>query len=162
MCRSTNRRAEPEVYFRIVHATQNGHNGAPVAAYREQTVEIALGPKGAFENGNIGALTRRVAADRVVGAIPPRLGKPKPPKEPRMPRVTEFLRKAIEWQRQLDAGEVRNQAEIARREGITRARVTQVLCLLRLSPEIQEKIFALPETSHRPAITERSLRPIAH
>ena len=26
---------------------------------REQTVEIALGPKGTFENGNIGTLTRR-------------------------------------------------------------------------------------------------------
>ena len=38
---------EPEVYFRIVHAAQDGHNDAPVAAYREQTVEIALGPKGA-------------------------------------------------------------------------------------------------------------------
>jgi hypothetical protein len=33
-----------------------------VAAYREQTVEIALGPKEAFENGNVGTLTRRVAA----------------------------------------------------------------------------------------------------
>jgi hypothetical protein len=30
-----------------------------VAAYRGQTVEIALGPKGAFENGNIGYLRRR-------------------------------------------------------------------------------------------------------
>jgi hypothetical protein len=30
-----------------------------VADYREQTVEIALGPKGAFENGNIGALMQR-------------------------------------------------------------------------------------------------------
>ena len=41
-------RVEAEVYFRIVHAAQVGHYGAPVAAYREQSVEIALGPKGAF------------------------------------------------------------------------------------------------------------------
>ncbi|HEX9631713.1 MAG TPA: hypothetical protein VGA02_04540, partial [Gemmatimonadales bacterium] len=61
-------------------------NGAPAAAYREQTVEIALGPKGAFENGNVGTLTRRVAADRVVSAVPPRRGKPKPPREPKTPR----------------------------------------------------------------------------
>jgi hypothetical protein len=33
---------EPEVYFRIVHAAQYGPNSAPVAAYREQMVEIAL------------------------------------------------------------------------------------------------------------------------
>lgn len=52
---------EPEVYFRIVHLAQVGRSGAPVAAYREQTVEIALGPKGSFENDNIGTLTLRVA-----------------------------------------------------------------------------------------------------
>ena len=50
MCRSTNRQADPEVWFRIVHLAQYCHNGAPVAPYREQTVEIALGPEGAFEN----------------------------------------------------------------------------------------------------------------
>jgi len=61
MCRSTNRQADPEVWFRIVHLAQVGHNGGPVAAYREQTVEIALGPKRAFENDTIGTLTLRVA-----------------------------------------------------------------------------------------------------
>ena len=54
--------AEPEIYFRIIHVTLDARNGGPVAAYREQTVEIALGPKGAFENGNIGTLTRRIPA----------------------------------------------------------------------------------------------------
>jgi hypothetical protein len=111
MYRSTNRRssvAEPEVWFRIVHITLDGADGAPVAAYREQTVEIALGPKGAFENGNVGTLTRRVPADAVVSAVPPPRGKPKPPKEPRTPRVVELLRKALEWQALLESGEVRN------------------------------------------------------
>ena len=46
MCRCTNRQVEPEVWFRIVHLAQDAQNGAPVAAYREQSVEIALGPKG--------------------------------------------------------------------------------------------------------------------
>jgi len=50
MSRSTNRQVDPEVWFRIFHLAQVGHPGAPVAAYREQTVEIALGPEGAFEN----------------------------------------------------------------------------------------------------------------
>jgi hypothetical protein len=155
MYRPTNGRAslaEPEVWFRIVHVAMDGANGAPGAAHREQTVEIALGPKGAFENGNVGRLTRRVPADRVVSAVPPRRGKPKPPRKPRPPRVAELLRKAIEWRRQLDAGEIRNQAEIACREGLTRARVIQVLWLLCLAPEIQEHILALPETAGRPAI----------
>ncbi|RJP21157.1 MAG: hypothetical protein C4529_07795 [Deltaproteobacteria bacterium] len=139
----------------------DGPNGAPVAAYREQTVEIALGPKGAFENGNIGTVTRRVPADKVVSAVPPRRGKPKPPREPRTPRVVELLRKAIEWQDLLQSGEASNQAAIARREGITRARVTQVMGMLRLAPEIQEHVLSLPDVVRRPAISERALRPIA-
>ena len=52
------------------------------------------------------------------------------------------------------------QADIARQEGITRARVTQILGLLRLAPEIREKILTLPGTLHRPPLTERMLRPI--
>jgi hypothetical protein len=139
----------------------DGAGGAPVAAYREQTVEIALGPKGAFENGNVGTLTRRVPADAVVSAVPPPRGRPKPPKEPRTPRVVELLRKAIEWQVLLEAGEASNQAAIARREGITRARVTQVMGMLRLAPEIQEHVLSLPDVVRRPAISERALRPIA-
>lgn len=159
MCRSTNRQADPGVWFRVVHLAQVGHPGAPVAAYREQTVEIALGPKGAFVNGNIEALTRRVPTDQIVKALSRRRAKPKLPKEPKTPRVVELLRKAIEWRRQLDTGEVHNQADIARREGITRARVSQVMGLLRLAPEHRARILAMPITARRPAITERILRP---
>jgi hypothetical protein len=75
--------------------------------------------------------------------------------------VVELLRKALEWQALLASGEAPSQAAIARREGITRARVTQVMGLLRLAPEIQEHILSHPEMVRRPAITERSLRPIA-
>ena len=164
MRQSTNRRsvAEPQVWFRIVHIAADGHHRALGAAYREQTVEIALGPKGAFKSGNVGAVKRRVEADRVVSALPEPRGRPKPPKEPRTPRVVELLRKAMEWQALIESGEVHNKAEIARQEGITRARVTQVMGLLRLAPEIREQILALPETVGPLAITERALRPIAH
>jgi hypothetical protein len=139
----------------------DGPNGTHAAAYREQTVEIALGPKGAFENSNIGTLTRRVPANQVVNALPPRARNRKPPKAPRTPRVVELLHKALEWQALLESGEVPSQAAIARREGITRARVTQVMDLLRLAPEIQQRILSLPDMVSRPAITERVLRPIA-
>jgi hypothetical protein len=61
----------------------------------------------------------------------------------------------------LESGEVSNQAEIARRERITRARVTQVTGLLRLAPEIRRLVLSLPDMIRRPAITERALRPIA-
>jgi hypothetical protein len=80
MCRCTNPQADPEVWFRIVHLAQVGHLGAPMAAYREQTVEIALGPKGAFENGNIGALRRRAPPDLVLSAALLGRCNPKPPR----------------------------------------------------------------------------------
>jgi hypothetical protein len=131
-----------------------------VAAYREQTVEIALGPKGAFVNGNLGALTRRVLANDVVSTAPAPRGQPKPPKVLRKYRVVELLRKAIEWQRQLNAGEVRSQADIADREGVTRAKVTQIMGMLRLAPLIQEKIFTSPGTLHSRPVTEQMLRPV--
>jgi hypothetical protein len=151
---------EPEVYFRIVHTAEVGHKGAPVAAYREHTVEIALGPKGAFENGNIVALRGRAPPDQVLSAFPPGRGDPKPPRVPKTPRVVELLRKAIEWKDLLESGEVASQAEIALRERITRARVTQIMGMLRLAPEIREQILAMHDSSRRPQITERVLRPI--
>ncbi len=128
--------AEPEIWFRIVHIALDVQDANCVATYLEQAVEIALGPKGAFENGNIGSLTRRVPANRVVSAVSPREGKPKPPREPKTPRVVELLRRAVEWQVMLGSGDLKNQAEIARREGLTRARVIQVVAMLRLAPEI--------------------------
>jgi hypothetical protein len=82
------------------------------------------------------------------------------PTGPKTPRVTELLRKAIERQRQLDAGEVPNKTEIARREGITRARVTQVMSPLRLAPELRKQILTMSDTIQKSAVTERRLRPI--
>jgi hypothetical protein len=131
-----------------------------VAAYREQMVEIALGPKGAFENGNIGALGRRAPPNQLISAAQPCRGDPKPPREPKTPRVVELLRKAIEWQALLESGKVASQAEIARQEGITRARVTQVMGMLRLAPEIQEHILSMSVMVPRPSVSERALRSI--
>jgi len=162
--RSTNRRrslASPEVWFRIIHVTPDAVKCS--ASYREQTVEVTLGPWNAFQNGNVGQLKRRVPASQFVTAIPERQRlpkRPKPPKEPRTPGAVKALLKAREWKRQLDAGEVASQADIARREGLTRARVTQILNLLRLAPEIQERILIMSKNTNLPRIAEHMLRPI--
>ena len=55
------------------------------------------------------------------------------------------MAKAIEWRALLTAGEVATQAAIARHEGITRARVTKILGLLRLAPAIQHHILSMPQ-----------------
>lgn len=109
----------------------------------------------------MGALKLRVAPDQTVNALSAKARNQKPPKPPQTPKVVKLLRTAQEWRRQLEAGEVENQTAIARREGITRARVTQVMSLVRLAPEIQEQILSIPDMVLRPAITERALRPIA-
>lgn len=57
----------------------------------------------------------------------------------------------------LDEGGV-NQADLARREGITRARVTQLLNLLGLAPDVREEVRRLAAVGVR--ISERSLRPL--
>ena len=64
MYRPTNRaRARgPEIWFRIVHAALHGQNGTPLATYREQEVEVALGPMGILEDGHVGVLTRQIEA----------------------------------------------------------------------------------------------------
>ena len=52
-------------------------------------------------------------------------------------------------------------AEIAELSRVTRARVTQIMNLLHLAPDIQEDILFLPRITrgHDP-ITERALRPV--
>jgi hypothetical protein len=44
-------------------------------------------------------------------------------------------------QRAIDRGEIRKQAEAARKLGVTRARITQMLDLTFLAPELQEEIL---------------------
>jgi hypothetical protein len=55
----------------------------------------------------------------------------------------------------------RGRAELARREGVTRARVTQITKLLGLAPDIQEAILTLPAGTPERLVTERRLRPLA-
>ena len=59
----------------------------------------------------------------------------------------------------LESREASNQGAIARREGITRVRVTQLMGPQRLAPEIQQQhILAISNSVGRPAITRRALR----
>jgi hypothetical protein len=62
----------------------------------------------------------------------------------RMPRVTRLLVQAHHFQRMLDRGEAADLADIARRFRLSRARVTQVMGLTLLAPDIQEEILFLP------------------
>ena len=66
---------------------------------------------------------------------------------------------AREWQRLLSE-ECLSRANLARKLGVSRARVTQVLGLLDLAPEAQEIVAALGDPLVGSVGTERMLRPL--
>ena len=91
-----------------------------------------------------------------------------PPPEPEptptgtIPRISRLMALAIRFDRLIKAGEIADQAEIARLGQVSRARVTQIMNLLQLAPDIQEDILFLPRTeSGRDPIREIMVRPIA-
>ncbi len=90
-------------------------------------------------------------------------GQPKPPVPPgRVPRVSRLMALAIRFDRLVRDGAVADYAEIARLGHVTRARLTQIMNLLHLAPDIQEALLLLPPVEKgRDPITERELRPIA-
>lgn len=93
------------------------------------------------------------------------VGEPRPSSAPvpgNLPRITRLMALAIRFEQLIRDGEVRDLADIARLGHVTRARVTQIMNLLHLAPDIQEAILALPRVEQgREPITERDLRPIA-
>jgi len=58
----------------------------------------------------------------------------------------------------IEAGRYADQADVARHHGLTRARLTQLMNLLLLAPDIQEEVLALEYPAGREPITERTLR----
>lgn len=79
----------------------------------------------------------------------------------RVPRVAKLVALAIRLDGLIHEGAVADQAELARRGHVTRARLTQIMNLLCLAPDIQEELlFLLPSVRGRDSITEKQLRPI--
>ena len=84
------------------------------------------------------------------------------PVEPgNVPRISRLMALALRFESLVRSGEVQDYADLARLGHVTRARVTQIMNLLLLAPDIQEEILFLPRTvsGHDP-ITERSVRTI--
>jgi hypothetical protein len=69
---------------------------------------------------------------------------------------------AEEWQQTLQNGACSSAADLARKLGISRARVTQVLHLLKLPPDVLNAIVAFGDPLPSRSITEHMLRPIVH
>ena len=76
-----------------------------------------------------------------------------------IPRIARLMALAIRFDGLLREETIQDYAELARLGRVTRARMTQIMKLLDLAPDIQEQILFLPPI---PGLNERNLRPIAN
>jgi hypothetical protein len=74
-----------------------------------------------------------------------------------IPRIARLMALAIRFEGLLRDETIRDYAELARLGRVTRARMTQIMKLLDLAPDIQEQILFLPPIQ---GLNERNLRRI--
>ncbi len=88
--------------------------------------------------------------------------KRKPVSLGKVPRLSRLMALAFSMDDLLRKGMARDLAGLARLGMVTRGRMTQIMNLLLLAPEIQEEILFLPLThGGRDVLSERKIRPIA-
>lgn len=76
---------------------------------------------------------------------------------PVIPRIARLMALAIRFEGLLRDETIQDYAELARLGRVTRARITQIMKLRHLAPDIQEEILFLPSMK---GINERNLRPV--
>jgi hypothetical protein len=80
----------------------------------------------------------------------------------RLPRVTQVMALAIQFQDMIQRGEVRDYADLARLGCLTRERMSQIMELVWLAPDIQREILEFPPSgAARFPISEVAARKIA-
>ena len=80
----------------------------------------------------------------------------------KIPRISRLMALAIHCDELLRTGQVANQSALAEYAQITPARLTQILTLLSLAPDIQEELLFLPRTTKgRGEANEKYVRKIA-
>ena len=102
---------------------------------RQLQVEVTIAPEQRTQRGR-----RRESGSMV-------------PEPTTIPRLARLLALAIKFQAMVERGEVRDYADLARLGYVTRARLTQIMNLLLLAPDLQEQLLFAPT-----AVEERHLR----
>ena len=85
---------------------------------------------------------------------------PTPSPGRRPSRIAVTLAFAQQIARAIARREMMDQAEAARRYGLTRARLSQILDLTHLAPDLQEEILFLEAVGVHQPLGDRSLRPV--
>src|SRR5713101_2285025 len=80
----------------------------------------------------------------------------------RVPRIARLMALALKFEQMIREGVVHNYAVLAAIGQVSRSRLTQVMNLLNLAPDIQEQILFLTwETAEQRGIHERSVRQLS-
>jgi len=85
---------------------------------------------------------------------------PAPAPPPRPTVLARTLALAHRLQRMLEDGRAKNRADLAAKLGFSRARITQIMNLLWLAPDIQEEILFSVSPTGRDVVTTRDVRAI--
>jgi predicted XRE-type DNA-binding protein len=79
----------------------------------------------------------------------------------RVPRIAKLMALAIHFDQMVRLGKVADQSELARLVHVSQPRLTQIMNLNHLAPEIQEALLFVPAAERgRERIHERVLRPV--
>jgi hypothetical protein len=80
----------------------------------------------------------------------------------RLPRITQVLALAIHLENMIKRGEAKDYADLARLSCLCRERISQIVRLNYLAPDIQVELLYLPPTGGRFPISETAVRKIAN
>ncbi len=93
--------------------------------------------------------------------IDPNAEPPRPRPTSKVPRISRLMALAIRFNEMIRTGEASDMIELARRGHVTQPRMSQIMALNQLAPDIQEALLNLPARKGKPDIHEKRLRPIA-
>jgi DNA invertase Pin-like site-specific DNA recombinase len=142
-----------------------GEHAAIVEESVWQRAQVRLGQK---KHSQAAQQPSRKTALRQPRLLPSNVGEkpetdiPPAPASSRVPRITRLMALAVKFEGLIEQGVVRDYAALAKVGQVSRARVTQIMNLLNLAPDIQEEILSwVHEPRARESIRETSIRTLS-
>lgn len=123
-----------------------------------QTTTVVLDPDDSSSDADPRLIAGRLVRGRCGRSVVFNAASPRPAPEVKPANVAYLLAAAYWVGERVEAGEFHDLADAARHFGITRARMSQIMDLTLLAPEIQEWVLRLRGIGGRCGISERSLR----
>ena len=160
------------IYVGKVHYQGQTYTGEQAAIVDEsvfQQVQVALQKAEGSQAGQVRQGSTQSARDRRRHGRQQRVSEPRMAEvatraeatPDRLPRITRLMALAVKFEGLIQQGVVKDYAELARLGQVSRARITQIMNLLNLAPDIQEAILFLAEGPAEQSMRETSLRTLS-